>query len=107
MKFTPEQNKRFDEKFIQYSSRGALKVIKRNEFGEIYEMHVAREFDIKQHMTEEIERAVEERTKIILNFLDELEVKQPEDLKTDNWRNWKYIRNSIVDRFLNPNEEAE
>jgi hypothetical protein len=41
----------------------------------------------------------EELVKEILEFLDELEMKQPEDLKTDNWRNWKYIRNSIVDKY--------
>ena len=35
----------------------------------------------------------------ILNFLDKLELNQPEDLKTDNWRNWKYIRNSIRNKY--------
>jgi hypothetical protein len=35
----------------------------------------------------------------ILIFLDKLEIEQPQDLKTDNWRNWKYIRNSIVDKY--------
>ena len=35
----------------------------------------------------------------IIEFLDKLEMDQPEDLKTDNWRNWKYIRNSIVDKY--------
>jgi hypothetical protein len=35
----------------------------------------------------------------IVELLDNLEIKQPEDLKTDNWRNWKYIRNSIVDKY--------
>ena len=35
----------------------------------------------------------------VLEFLDHLEITQPDDMKTDNWRNWKYIRNSIVDKY--------
>jgi len=34
--------------------------------------------------------------------MNTLEMQQPEDLKKDNWRNWKYIRNNIVDHFKLP-----
>ena len=41
----------------------------------------------------------------VLEFLDHLEMVQPEDLKIDNWRNWKYIRNSIVDKYEIPTQQ--
>lgn len=52
---------------------------------------------IEQFLSQKLDEYGEE----ILVFLDELEMKQPEDLKTDNWRNWKYIRNSLRDWFDN------
>ena len=39
----------------------------------------------------------------IWHYLNLLEMRQPESLKTDNWRNWKYIRNSIADRYCSKN----
>jgi hypothetical protein len=41
-------------------------------------------------------------TQKIWEYLCELEDRQPEELETDNWRNWKYIRNSITDKFNLP-----
>jgi len=45
-----------------------------------------------------------ETAKEIVEFLDGLEINQPFDLKTDNWRNWKYIKNSIVDEYGVPSQ---
>ena len=58
---------------------------------------------IKDEATDQLLALFDKHTKSaiedILVFLDELEMEQPQDLKTDNWRNWKYIRNSIVDKY--------
>ena len=62
------------------------------EYGEKYGYW--KYFEEQARLSRERETACE-----IVKFLDELEMKQPDDLKTDNWRNWKYIRNSIVDRY--------
>lgn len=47
-----------------------------------------------------IKKHEEETYLEILSFLDKLEMEQPQHLKKDNWRNWKYIRNSIIDKYL-------
>jgi len=55
---------------------------------------------ILSHSVQEAKAGEAKKTAMdIIHLLDDLEVKQPEDLKTDNWRNWKYIRNSIVDKY--------
>lgn len=43
----------------------------------------------------------------VLEYLDILELKQPEDYKTDNWKNWKYIRNSIRDKYHQDTPKGE
>ncbi len=58
----------------------------------------------KQEITAIAEKTREDTIENITLFLDELEMRQPDDLKTDNWRNWKYIRNSIRDKFLSDKE---
>lgn len=52
-------------------------------------------------------KAREEFVEEILLFLEDLEIRQPEDLKTSNWRNWKYIRNSIRDKYLHSLDKGE
>lgn len=76
---------RFDEKFSpQFIS---------NVFVEV-DAYDLREFIVKELVQAKREAALE-----IVEYLDDLEIEQPEVLKTDNWRNWKYIRNSIVDKY--------
>ena len=77
--------------------QGAL-ISENDESGQqIYEEQLA---FIKNELKANDKQVVEE----ILLFLDKLEMEQPEDLKTDNWRNWKYIRNSIVDKYNIPTQ---
>lgn len=60
------------------------------------EFHGERVYELMDIITQEKIQLIE----ALLTLLDELEMNQPEDLKRDNWRNWKYIRNSIVDKYL-------
>ncbi len=53
------------------------------------------------------EKARKELVEEIVLFLDDLEMEQPEYAKTDNWRNWKYIRNSIRDKYLKSLEKGK
>lgn len=79
---------RFDNSFIVYKTS--------------WDRREAREFFIKalDQVIITLSVTVEQETvKNILVFLDELEMNQPDYAKTDNWRNWKYIRNSIVDKY--------
>lgn len=55
--------------------------------------------DIEKFLASKLQEVERDTANDILLQLDHLEMEQPEDLKTDNWRNWKYIRNSIVDEY--------
>lgn len=95
--------KEFDEKFpVRPSLEDPERMVmySREEFG-LIEAEVS---DIKEFIAKLIQQAEEKVATDILVFLDELEMRQPEDLKNDNWRNWKYIRNSIVDKYKIPTQ---
>lgn len=66
---------------------------------------LAPQYRTKVRLNDLMQRITVETAHEILLHLDELEIKQPEDLKTDNWRNWKYIRNSIVDKYEIPTQQ--
>ena len=63
---------------------------------------------LKQFLSQAVDKAVKKAFEEVLRFLDKLEIEQPEEYKTDeSWRNWKHIRNSIVDKFLQDIEEKK
>lgn len=61
---------------------------------------------IRKELTEAVTKAREEMVEDFLKLLDELEIDQPEYARTDSWRNWKYIRNSVRERY-SPQQEEE
>ena len=64
--------------------------------------------ELKQFLSQSVDKAVKQALEEVLRFLDKLEIEQPEEYKTDeSWRNWKHIRNSIVDKFLQDIEEKK
>lgn len=90
--------KKFRKKFpthVEISDRPGSYVVLRSQ---------REQEELESFLLEVDKQAREETAKSILIHLDELEIRQPEDLKTDNWRNWKYIRNSIVDKYLQHQE---
>lgn len=61
--------------------------------------------DLVVELTTLLQQEREKAVREVVSFLDELEIRQPDYVKTDNWRWWKYIRNNIRDQFLKESEK--
>lgn len=59
---------------------------------------------IKKFIRQEIAQARQEAVKEMVNYLDSLELNQPEYTEDNRWRWWKYLRNSLRDKYEENNE---